>query len=170
VVLTVLALLCFALAIYLSQRKPSTIVWCGIGLIFAGIVIFAIRHAAGKAVVDSLVVNDSATAAGNSVWSIGTSLMKSIATTVVVYGVLFVLAGWLATATSSAKWARKQLAPLLRDHAAFFYAALAAALLIYFAFAPTHGLRAILVLVILGGLAAFGITGLRKQTEAEFPS
>jgi hypothetical protein len=171
VLFTILALGCFALAIYLSPgRRPGTIVWCGIGLIFAGIVVFALRHVAGKAVVDALVVDDSATAAGNSVWSIGTSLMTSIATTVIIYGVLFVIAGWLASATSSARWARKQLAPVLRDHAALVYGLLAAAALIYFAFAPTHGLRAILTLLILAGLAAFGITALRKQTDAEFPA
>jgi hypothetical protein len=171
VLLTILALGCFALAIYLSAgRRPGTIVWCGIGLIFAGIVVFALRHVAGKAVVDALVVNDSATAAGNSVWSIGTSLMTSIATTVIIYGVLFVVAGWLASATSSAAWARKQLAPVLRDHAALVYGLLVAAALIYFAFAPTHGLRAVLTLLILAGLAALGINGLRKQTDAEFPA
>jgi hypothetical protein len=170
VVLTILALACFALAIYLSDRRPGTIVWCGIGLIFAGIVVFALRHVAGKAVVDALVVNDSATAAGNSVWSIGTSLMTSIATTVIVYGVLFVIAGWLASATSSARWARKQLAPVLRDHAILVYGLLVAAALIYFAFAPTHGLRAVLTLLILAGLAAAGINALRKQTDAEFPA
>jgi hypothetical protein len=170
VVLTILALACFALAIYLSDRRPGTIVWCGIALIFAGIVVFALRHVAGKAVVDALVVNDSATAAGNSVWSIGTSLMTSIATTVIAYGVLFVIAGWLASATASARWARKQLAPVLRNHGALVYGLLVAAALIYFAFAPTHGLRAVLTLLILAGLAAVGINALRKQTDAEFPA
>jgi hypothetical protein len=171
VVFTILALAGFALAIYLAPgRRPGTIIWCGLGLIFAGIVVFAIRHIAGQEVVDALVVNDSATDAGNAVWSIGTSLLTSIATTVIVYGVLFVIAGWLASATSSARWARKQLAPVLRDRAALVYGLLVAAALIYFAFAPTHGLRAVLTIVILTGLAAAGVNALRKQTDAEFPA
>ncbi len=171
VVFTILALGCFVLAIYLSAgRRPGTIVWSGIGLIFAGVVVFAVRHIAGQEIVDSLVVNDSATDAGNAVWSIGTSLMTSIATTVIVYGALFVIAGWLGSAASSARSARKLLAPMLRDHVALVYGLLAAAALIYFAFAPTHGLRALLTVLILAGLAAAGIYALRNQTASENPA
>jgi hypothetical protein len=89
---------------------------------------------------------------------------------VIVYGVLFMIAGWLASATASAKWARKQLAPVLRDHATFVYGLLVAAALISYAFAPTHGLRAVVTLLILAGLAALGINALRKQSDAEFPA
>ena len=168
VVLTILALGCFALAIYLAQgRRPATIVWSGIGLIFAGIAVFALRHIAGQELVDSLVTNDSAKDAGNTVWSVGTSLLTSIATTAIVYGVLFVIAGWLGSATSSARSARKLLAPVLRDHAALVSGLLAAAALLYFAFAPTHGLRALLTVLLLAGLAAAGINALRQQAAAE---
>ena len=38
------------------------------------------------------------------------------------------------------------------------------------AFAPTHELRAVLMLVLLGGFGAVGINELRKKTAGEFPS
>jgi len=42
-------------------------------------------------------------------------------------------------------------------------------LLLYFAFAPTHGLRALLTVLLLAGLAAAGINALRRQAAAESP-
>ena len=170
IVFTVLALAAFALAIYLSAgRRQRTLLWSGITLIVSGVFVLALRELAGGAIVDSLVQNDANQPAVNNVWSIGTSLMVGIATTVIVYGVLFAIASWLASETGSAKWARRQLAPVLRDSPALVYGALALGLLIYFAFAPTHGLRAILVLLLLAAFGAFGINELRKKTAAEFP-
>jgi hypothetical protein len=170
IVFTLLALGSFALAIYLSEgRRPMTVLWCGLGLIAAGIVVLAARSLAGDAVVDSLVVNPSNEEAGSHAWSIGTSLMKSIGITAIIYGVLFVIASWLASATRSATSVRRLLAPVLRDNPAWVYGLLGLAALIYFAFAPTHGLRAVLTLALLVGLAAFGIAALRRQTAEEFP-
>ena len=170
IILSILALGSFALAIYLSGgRRQMTVLWSGIGLILAGIVVLALRDLAGGAVVDSLVKNESATDAGNHAWSIGTSLIRSIAITVIAYGVLFVIASWLGSQMKSATSARRALAPALRDHAAWFYGLVVAAALIYYAFAPTHGLRAVLTLLVLGGLAVFGVNALRRQATSEFP-
>jgi hypothetical protein len=170
IVLSILALGSFALAIYLaSGRRQTTVLWCGLGLILAGVAVLAIRDLAGGEVVDNLVKNESATDAGNNAWSIGTSLMKGIATTVIAYGVLFVIASWLGSQTKSATGARRALAPALRDHPGWVYGLLVFAALVYFAFAPTHGLRAVLTLAVLTALAAFGIEALRRQTAEEFP-
>jgi hypothetical protein len=171
IVFSVLALAAFGLAIYLSAgRRQRTLLWSGIALIFSGVFVLALRHLSGGALVDSLVANPANKPAGDAVWSIGTSLLVGIATTVIAYGVLFSVASWLASDTGSAKWTRRQLAPTLRDNPWLVYGTLALALLIYFGFAPTHGLRAILVLALLGGFGAFGINELRKQTAGEFPS
>jgi hypothetical protein len=171
ILFSILALACFALAIYVSrgtrEAAVSAILWSGLGLILAGVAVLAIRHIAGGAVVDSLVVNDSAKPAGEATWSIGTSLLKGIATTVIVYGALFVAAAWLGSATKSARRVRQALAPTLRDHPGLVYGGLVVVALIYYGFAPTHGLRAILTLVFLAALAAFGLAALRRQAEAE---
>ena len=169
-VLSLAALAAFALAIYLSRgRRQVTLLWCGIDLIIAGIAVFVIRKIAGDALVDSLVTQPSAKPAVSRVWSIGTGLLTSIATTVIVYGALFVIASWLASPTASGRWTRRELAPWLRDHPAWAYGLLIAAALIYFALAPTHGLRVLLTLVLLTALALAGLTALRRQAAREFP-
>src|SRR6478735_7480077 len=82
--LSILTLAAFGGAIYFSRDgRWVTVLLSGVGLIAGGIV------------VGQLVQNDSVKPAGEAVWSIGTSLMTSIATTVIVVGVLFLAAGWL---------------------------------------------------------------------------
>jgi hypothetical protein len=116
-----------------------------------------------------LVKNDSVKPAGEAAWSIGTSLMVSIATTVIIVGVLFAAAGWLASPTGAARTTRRYMAPTLRLHSAYVYTGLVILVGIYFLTGPTQGLRAFLTTLIVAGMAAFGIHELRKQTAEEFP-
>jgi hypothetical protein len=169
-VLSILTLLAFGLAIYLSRESRwVTVLFSGIGLIAAGFAVIVAREIAGGIVVDQLVTAESAKPAGEAAWSIGTSLMTSIATTVIVVGVLFGVAGWLGSPSNSARSTRKAIAPALRDHVAYVYAGLAIVVGIYFLSAPTQGLRSFLTTLIVAGMAAFGIHELRKQSTEEFP-
>lgn len=168
--LSILTFVAFGAAIYFSRDgRWVTVLLSGVGLIAAGFAAVVFRHVAGGIVVGQLVQNDSVKPAGEAVWSIGTSLMTSIATTVIVVGVLFLAAGWLASPTGAARGVRRFLAPVLRLHPAFVYTALAIVVCIYFLSAPTQGLRSFLTTLIIAGMAAFGIHELRKQTEEEFP-
>lgn len=170
IVLSLAAFGSLGLGIYLARgRRQLAVLWAGLALIGAGVAVLAIRAAAGDAVVDALVRTPSATGAAEATWSISTSLMTSIASTVIVFGALFVLSAWLGSSFATAAAVRRALAPALRDHAAWAFALLATAALIYFALAPTHGVRALLTLAALVALGAFGIVGLRRRTAAEFP-
>lgn len=169
-VLSLLTFLAFGLAIYLSREgRWVTVLFCGIGLIAAAFAVIVARNVAGGIVTGQLVKDESARPAADAAWSISTSLMSSIATTVIVIGVLFVIAGWLASPTGSARAARKAVAPVLSDYAAYVYATLAIVVGIYFLSAPTQNLRSFLTTLIVAGLAAFGIHELRKQTQTEYP-
>jgi len=169
-VLSILTFVCFGAAIYLSRNgRWVTVLLSGVGLIAAGFVAIVFRHIAGGIVVDQLVTVDSAKPAGEAAWSIGTSLMVSIATTVIVVGALFAAAGWLASPTGGARATRRFMAPTLREHAAYVYTGLAIIVCIYFLGAPTQGLRSFLTTLIIAGMAAFGIHELRKQAAEEFP-
>ncbi len=168
--LSLLTLLSFGLAIYLSREgRWVTVLFCGVGLVSAGFAVIVFRQVAGGIVVGQLVSEDSVKPAAEAAWSIGTSLMTSIATTVIVVGVLFGIAGWLASPSGSARSTRRVLAPVLREHAAYVYAALAVVVGIYFIQAPTQNLRSFLTTLAIAGLAAFGIHELRKQAAEEFP-
>ncbi len=169
-VLSLLTLLTFGLAIYLSREgRWVTVLFSGIGLVAAGFAVIVAREIAGGIVIDQLVTDESAKPAGEAAWSIATSLMTSIATTVIVVGVLFGIAGWLASPTSSAQATRRVLAPALRDYAVYVYTALAIVVCFYFLSAPTQNLRSFLTTLAIAGLAAFGIHELRKQSAEEFP-
>ncbi len=171
VILVLLTFGVLALAIYLSAPSDRwmTTLYCGVGLVAAGFAVIVARHVTGQIIVGDLVSDDSVKPAGDAAWSIATSLMVSIAMTVMVLGGLFGLAGWLGSPTSLARTTRQFLAPGLQRHVGYFYGGLGLLLGIYFLAAPTHGLRAFLTTVILGGLAAVGIRHLRRQATVEFP-
>ncbi len=169
-VLSILTFLVFGLAIYISREgRWVTVLYSGIGLMAAGFLVIVARHVAGGIVIDQLVTKQSAKPAGEAAWSIGTSLMVSIATTVIVVGVLFAIAGWLASPTGAARRVREVIAPALRDYAPYVYTGLAILVSIYFLSSATQGLRSLLTTLILALMAAFGIHELRKQTAEEFP-
>jgi hypothetical protein len=169
-ILSLLTFLAFGLAIYLTREgRWVTVLYSGIGLVAAGFAVIVFREVAGGIVVGQLVSEDSVKPAAEEAWSIGTSLMISIATTVIVVGVLFGVAGWLASPTGSARSTRKTLAPVLSEHIAYAYSALAVVVGIYFIQAPTQNLRSFLTTLVIAGMAAFGIHELRKQAAEEFP-
>src|SRR5881394_162507 len=169
-VLSLLTLLTFGLAIYLSKEgRWVTILFCGIGLVAAGFAVIVFRSVAGGIVVDQLVTDESVKPAAEATWSIGTSLMTSIATTVIVFGVLLGIAGWLGSPTGSARSSRRFMAPVLRDYIPYVYTGLVIVVCIYFLSASVQNLRSFLTTLVIAAFAAFGIHELRRQSEEEFP-
>jgi len=169
-VLSLLTLLAFGLAIYLSREgRWVTVLFCGIGLVAAGFAVIVFRQIAGGIVVDQLVTDESVKPAAEATWSIGTSLMTSIATTVIVFGVFLGIAGWLGSPTGSARASRRFMAPALRDYIPYVYTGLAIVVCLYFLSASVQNLRSFLTTLVIAGFAAFGIHELRRQSEEEFP-
>ncbi|MFN8216307.1 MAG: SHOCT domain-containing protein [Solirubrobacterales bacterium] len=169
-VLSVLTLLVFALAIYLARGgRWVTVLFSGVGLIAAGFAVIVARQIAGGIVVGQLVKTESVKPAGEAAWSIGTSLMVSIAVTVIIVGVLFAAAGWLASPTKPARATRRVMAPALERYPAWVYTGLAIVVCIYFLSAANQGVRSFLTTLVLAAMAAFGIHELRKQAQEEFP-
>lgn len=169
-VFSILTFALFALAIYLyKENRWVAVLFSGIGLIAAGFAVIVARQIAGGIVVDQLVVDQSVKPAAEAAWSIATSLMVSIATTVIVVGVLFTLAGWLASPHGSSRATRKVIAPALRDYSPWVYTGLAIVVSIYFLSSSIQGLRSFLTTVIVALMAAAWIHELRKQCIEEFP-
>jgi hypothetical protein len=131
--------------------------------------VLVLRHVAGGVVVDQLVKQENVKPAAEAAWSIGTSLMVSIATTIIVVGAFFAAAGWLSSPTGSARGARRVIAPALDRYLPYCYGGLAVILGIYLLSASGVGLRTFLTVVVLGVMAAFGLRELSKQTAEEFP-
>jgi hypothetical protein len=169
IVLSLLTFIAFGLAIYISRERWVTILFCGVGLVAAGFAAIVFREVAGGVVVNQLVTNQTVKPAVEETWSIATSLMVSIATTVIVIGVLFGIGGWLASPTDSARSSRRVMAPALRDWPAYVYALLAVIVGIYFLSAPVQNLRSFLTTLVIAGFVAFGLHELRKQAHEEEP-
>jgi hypothetical protein len=169
-ILSLLTFIALGAAIYLARdERWVTVLFCGIGLVAAGFAVIVAREVAGGIVVDQLVVNDTVKPAAEETWSIATSLMTSIATTVIVIGVLFGVAGWLASPTGPARTTRRYMAPALHEYSAYVYSGLAILVAIYFLSAPTQNLRTFLTTLAIAALAAFGIHELRRQSHEENP-
>jgi hypothetical protein len=169
-VLSLLTLLAFGLAIYLSRDgRWVTVLFCGAGLIAAGFAVIVAREIAGGIVVDQLVTEEGVRPAAEAAWSISTSLMVDISTTVIVFGVLLGIAGWLGSPTGPARATRRFATPFLRDYSPYVYTGLAILISVYFLSSPTQNLRSFLTTLIVAGFVAFGIHELRRQTAEEFP-
>lgn len=170
IILSLLTFIAFGAAIYLSKdERWVTVLFCGIGLVAAGFAVLVAREIAGGIVVDQLVAEENVRPAADRAWSISTEIMASIAWTVIVFGLLFGIAGWLASPTDSAKTARRWVAPALREYPAYVYTGLVVLVGLYFLSAPTQNLRSFLTTLAIAGLAAFGIHELRRQSHEENP-
>jgi hypothetical protein len=167
--LTALMLVLYALAIWLARGwRRRALRGVGIGLVIAGIAALLARRVGGDQVVASLASTESVRPAIASTWRIGTSLLQSIATAAVAYGVVAIIGAWLAGPTSAAIAVRRTTAPYLREPA-WAYGGLAVVVLLLLVWAPTQALRQPVTALILIALLAGGFEALRRQTEREFP-
>jgi hypothetical protein len=161
----------FALAAWLAKgRRWVVVLGYGLGLIASGLAAIALRSAAKGLVVDSLAKTESAKVPAEHAWDIGTSLLQSISTSVVVFGVLFVIASFLASPANPAISIRQALAPTLRDRPGVVWSFSAALALIAVIIWPPDGPRQAVLTLLLIALAGFGLEALRRKTAREFPA
>lgn len=165
---SLLALALFALAIYLSRGyRWITVLSVGIGLILVGIVVLILREVAGNVLVDQLA-SEGAKPAADATWSIGTSLLASIARNIIVFGFFFMIAGWLASPHGSSVATRRALTPVLRDYPAWVGSVLGVIALIW-VLSGVDSTRAILTRLVLVAMAGVGLFVLRRESIDEFP-
>ena len=168
-VLVVLTFALFGAAIALARGwRREALRACGFGLIAAAAAALVGRSLAGGAVVDSLAKTEGVRPAADAAWGIGTSLLVEAATAMLAYGVVIVLAAWLAGPTRAAVSVRGALAPWLREPA-YAYGGLAAIVLGLIAWGPVPSTRMFLPMVFLIAVLAYGTEVLRRQTAREHP-
>ena len=85
IVLTLLTLLLRARDLPSKEDRWVTVL-CGVGLIVAGFAVIVFRSIAGGIIIDQLVNEETVKPAAEQAWSIATSLMVSIAITVIIFG------------------------------------------------------------------------------------
>ena len=136
-------------------------------MVFAGAAALVARPLAGDAVVDALATTESVRPAAEAAWSIGTSLLVQAASATLAYGVVIVVAAWLAGPTSWAVATRRGLAPWLREPR-FAWGAFGVVVLVLLAWAPTPAFRQAITALMLIALLALGVAALRRQTAREY--
>jgi hypothetical protein len=170
IVLTLLALLLYGLAIYLAgPRRRQALRSVGFGFIVAGVLSLLLRGIAGNTVVDALAGNESVKPAVEAVWSIGTSLLVTVAVSAITFGILLVIAAWLAGPTGIASSLRREAAPYLRERRGTTYAVVGLLFLMLMLWAPVVAFHKPIGLLLLAVLLVLGTEALRRQATAEFP-
>ena len=159
------------LAVWLAiGRRRQTLLFSGIGLIVAGLVVLIVRSIVQADVIDALVPNAAGKPAANAAWAIGTTFLKTLANQAIVLGLVAIIAAWLAGPSSWATAVRRWMAPTLRERPEVAYLVMAALYLLLVVWAPIPALRRPLFLLILAVLFGLGIFLLRRQTQEEFPA
>jgi hypothetical protein len=166
---SILALVTFALAIYFAAGyRWIAILASGIGLILAGVVVLILQSVSGGLVTDQLATTAAARDPVAAAWPIATSLLAEIARDVIVLGVLFVIAAWLASPHRSSVATRRALAPVLRDYPAFVFTIAGVVGLIY-VLSGANSTRQTLVHLFIVALAIAGLIILRRDAIKDFP-
>jgi hypothetical protein len=170
VVLPLLSLALFALAVWFADgwrrialRRAG---WC---LFVVGVVLLLARTIAGNQIVNSLVATAANRPAAHAAWSIATSLLEDIAVALILYGLVFVLAAWVAGHTRPARFLRHALAPSLREHAVAAYVTGLTVLALVVIWGPTEATHQVLPVLGFAVLTLLGVWMLRSQAAQEFP-
>jgi hypothetical protein len=127
------------------------------------------RRIIGDAVVDALVKSPSNRPAAHQAFTIGTSLLYDSAIALITYGAAIVIAAWVAGSTRPALALRRMLAPALREHRGYVYAAAGLALLLLAVWGPFPSTRQPIPLIGIAVLLALGIRTLGRMTAREYP-
>jgi hypothetical protein len=170
IVLTLLALILYGFAVYLAgPRRRKALRSVGLGFVVAGALALIVRSVAGSEVVGALTSNEAAKPAAEAVWEIGTSLLVTVATSAIAFGVLVFIGAWLAGPTRLATSIRGEAAPYLREQPGAAVVGALAVFIALIAWAPIAAFRKPLGILVFAILFAAGAEILRRQALREYP-
>jgi uncharacterized membrane protein len=166
---TALTLILYALAIFLARnRRRETLRAVGFSFVVVGLVALLARNAGGSAITSALASTPAAEPPIEDTWEIGTSLLKETGQSLIAYGIIIVLAAWLAGPTSWATSIRHALTPYLRQPA-YAFGGLAVLLVLLFWWDPVVATHRLVPSLLLIAFLAIGVEALRRQVIREFP-
>jgi hypothetical protein len=140
----------------------------GITLAVVGLIGLVAANVTRNYVVDSLVASRDDRQAANNAWNILTDLMRGSFRLMIIVGLLFLIAAWLAGPGRRALTARSWIAPALHNRVWAYVALGVVFLLLLFGSEVTDFTR-LLFVAIIAALGATWIELTRRQTLHEFP-
>jgi hypothetical protein len=167
-VLPILTLAAFAAAVPLARERRRAVRGIGITLAVVGILGLLAARLTRNYVVNSLVAQRDDREAADNAWNILTDLMRGSFRLMLVVGILFIVAAWVAGPGRHAVATRGWLAPALRSRV-WAYIVLAVLGLFLLASSQVSDFSRLLVVLILVALGATWIELTRRQTLQEFP-
>lgn len=168
IVLGLLMIALYGLAIYLAgPRRREAVRSVGVCFFIAGVVTLILRGFVGSEVVDALAKSESVKPAAEAVWGIGTSLLVTVATSVLAFGLLLFAAAWLAGPTRIATRLRSEAAPYVEEHRGGAYTVAGLVFLPLIAWAPIHAFSTPLGIVLFAVLFALGTEFICRQILRE---
>lgn len=167
--LTILTFALYALAVFLAQgHRRRTLMWVGLGLVFAGIVALVGRKIGQGQLVSAITSDASIEPAANDAYSVATSLLVQVASASIIIGIPVILSAWFAGPARWAVSARRFLAPRFREHPGLAYWITAGLLALVFLWGPIPATRNPLEMLLFTILAFLGAHVLRSQIAEEF--
>jgi Short C-terminal domain len=167
-VLPILAAAAFAGAVLLARDRRRAVRGIGITLVVVGILGLLAARLTKNYVVNSLVAQRDDRDAADNAWNILTDLMRGSFRLMVVIGILFVVAAWVAGPGRRAIATRGWLAPAFRNRV-WAYVVLAVVGLFLLASSQVTDFARLLVVLVIVALGAAWIELTRRQTLLEFP-
>lgn len=165
-----LAIALFALSIWLAAgRRRRAVFFSGLSLVVVGLLVILVHSFAKQPLIDGLASTSALVPAITDVYDISTELLKSMAVSVLVSGILVMIASWLAGPYRYAVGFRRGVAPYLREYLPVSIAVAAILFLLVVWWAPTKGFQTTAGLTLNLILAIAGFAALTVMTRREFP-
>jgi len=167
-VLPLLTLVAFGFAVWLAGERRRAVRGVGITLVVVGVLGLLAANLTGNYVVDSLVAQRDGRQAADNAWDILTDLMRGSFRWMIVVGILFVVAAWVAGPGRRAVSTRRSIAPAFRNRV-WAYGGLAIVALLLLFTGQVSDFTRFLFVTVLVALGAAWIELTRRQTLHEFP-
>lgn len=166
-VIIFVALVLFAVAVYLARKRRETLRNVGAALLLVGILLLVIRRVVGNYIVDALSSGESVRDAIGSTWLIGTDLLAEVAWATIIYGLVLLIGTVLAGPWGYFRRMRASLAPNFRERPEFGWAVLATVYLLLVLWGPVPALRNWLGVLVLAALVVLGFEAFRRVVLEE---
>ena len=133
-----------------------------------GLLLLVARRLLGNYVVNGLTQPANRVPASR-IWLFATEILGQIGYATILYGLVAVLAAFIAGPTRPATAVRRWVAPALNTRPQLTWGTAAAVFLLLVLWGPTHALRTWWGILLVAALLALGLVLLRRQTLVEFP-
>jgi len=168
--LVIIVLALYTLALFLARGyRRRTLMWVGLSLVSAGVLALLARKAGQGQLVSAITTDASIEPAANDAYSVGTSLLAQVATSVIIVGIPVIVAAWFAGPTRWAVAGRRFLAPHFRKHPELAYWITAVLLVLLFIWEPIPATGNPWWMLLFIVLFFVGAHVLRGQIAEEFP-